>query len=104
MGADSVIVIKSNLVAVLELRRLLYAVKDLRPDICVRFRLIGQMWQTNFLQIISLTEKGVTLNDENGNKLVFIQDLADVMQFELDYSFQQYQAHCHYLVDPVPVY
>jgi hypothetical protein len=33
------------------------------------------------------------------NKLIFIQELKDVMQFELDQAFQQYQPHFHYPVD-----
>jgi hypothetical protein len=95
---------KNNQVPVLELRRLLFELKDLRPDICVRFRLMGEMWQTSHMRVVGLTEKGASLNDESTNKLIFIQDLNNVMQFELDRSFQQYQAHCHYSIDPALVY
>jgi hypothetical protein len=95
----AVLTTKNNPVSVLELRRLLYELNDLRPDICVRFRLIGEMWMTTHVRIVKLTEKGVALNDERLNKLIFIQDLKDVMQFELDQAFQQYQPHFHYPVD-----
>jgi hypothetical protein len=88
-------------VPVLALRRLLHDLKDLRPDIGVRFRLIGEMWQPNHTRIIQLTEKGVALNDERSNKLIFVRDLLNVMQFELDRTFQQYQPHFHYNVNPV---
>lgn len=98
------IMTKGNQIPVLELRRLLFELKDLRPDICVRFRLMGEMWQTSHMRVIKLTESGVALNDERSNKLIFIQDLTKVMQFELDNAFQQYQPHCHYTVDPVLVY
>ena len=84
----------------LELRRLLFEIKDLRPDICVRFRFMGEMWQTHFHRVIKLTEKGVVLNDEKSNKLVFVQDLNQVMQFEMDQTFQKFQPHHHYTVDP----
>jgi hypothetical protein len=94
-----VIIAKNNPVPVLELRRLLHELKDLRPDICIRFRLIGEMWQTFHLRIVKVTEKGVALNDEHTNKLMFIRDLKHVMQFELDKAFQQYQPHFHYVVD-----
>ena len=83
----------------LELRRLLYALKDLRPDICIRFRLMGEMWQTNHLRLLQLSDSGAILNDESTNKLIFIQDLNNVMQFELDRSFQQYEPHFHYTID-----
>lgn len=95
---------KTNQVPVLALKRLLHELKDLRPDIRVRFRLIGEMWQTNHLTILSLTEKGVVLNDERLNKLIFVQDLSNIMQFELDHSFQEYQPHFHYNVGPELVY
>jgi hypothetical protein len=94
-----VLTTKNNPVSVLELRRLLHELKDLRPDICVRFRMLGEMWQTNHVRVVQLTEKGVALNDERVNKLLFIQDLKDIVQFELDQAFQQYQPHFHYPID-----
>jgi hypothetical protein len=89
-----------NLIPVLELRRLLFELKDLRPDIHIRFRIISEMWQNNHHRVLKLTEKSVALNDEKSNKLIFIQDLNNVMQFEIDHSFQQYQPHFHYTVNP----
>jgi hypothetical protein len=86
-------------VSVTEFKRLLFSLRDLRPDICVRFRILGEMWQTNHMRVIALTENGVVLNDEKGNKLIFIQDLNKVIQFELDHAFQQYQPHFHYTVE-----
>jgi hypothetical protein len=85
--------------SVLELRRLLYALKDSRPDICLRFRLVGEMWQNGYLRLLSVTEKGAALCDDRLSKLVYIHDLCNVMQFELDRAFQQYQPHFHYSVD-----
>lgn len=88
------------LVSVLELRRLLVEIKDKRPDICVRFRLIGEMWQNIHYRVVGITEKGAVLNDEHTNKLIFINDITQVMQFEVDQRFQQYQPHYHYDVTP----
>jgi len=85
-------------ITVLELRRLLHQIKDLRPDLCVRFRLMGELWQKNPLRIIKLTEIGVIVNDETGNKLIIIPDLKMVMQIELDFKFQQYQPNFHYSI------
>lgn len=87
-------------IPVLELRRLLYQLNDLRPDILVRFRLIGEMWQPSFLQIVKLSEHGVILRSVADNKLHAIKDLNYVMQFEIDSSFQVYQPHYHYPITP----
>lgn len=85
-------------VAVLELRRLLVELKEHRPDICIRYRLIGQMWAAHFLRIVQVTDEGVILNDETSNKLVTIPELAQIMQFETDKPFQLYQPYYHYEV------
>lgn len=86
-------------ISVLELRRLLHSIKDLRPDICVRFRIIGELWQTNHLRVIQVTDNGVFLQDERLHKFILVPDLKAIMQFELDHTFQQYQPHFHYDVD-----
>ena len=82
-------------ISVLETRRLLIELKDKRPDICVRVRLIGKLWQNNFCRLINVTETQVVLNDESKNKLVFLP-INEIMQFEMDHSFQNFQAHNHY--------
>ena len=83
-------------VAVLRLRRLLIELKEHRPDICIRYRLMGQMWAQNFLRVADVPDGGVLLHDESSNRYISIPDLSKIMQFELDNSFQSYQAHHHY--------
>jgi hypothetical protein len=95
-----VIPTKNDIVPTLELRTLLYALKDSRPDICVRFRMIGEMWQTNYMRGAFFTENGAVFNDDLTQKFILVPDLNNVVQFELDTSFQQYQAHYHYSTDP----
>jgi hypothetical protein len=85
-------------VTVLELRRLLVELAEHTTNVCVRFRLIGELWQTNHCKILRMTNEGVALIDEPANKLIFIQDLNNIMQFELDGQFQIYQPHYHYTV------
>ncbi|HEY3405528.1 MAG TPA: hypothetical protein VGK59_19230 [Ohtaekwangia sp.] len=85
-------------ISVAELRRLLFELRALRPEIGVRFRLIGELWQTHFYQIALLTEKGVALNNDQ-RKLTIISDLKNVMQFELEQVFQKFQPHFHYSID-----
>jgi hypothetical protein len=83
-------------IQVLELRRLLYELKDQRPDICVRFRLLAEMWYPSFARVIKLTEEGVVLFNEHDNQAVAIKDLREIIQFELDARYQNYHPHNHY--------
>lgn len=89
-----------NQIPILEFKRLLQEIRDLSPDISIRMRLMGEMWQPAYLRIFQLTEKGVALYEELSRKLIMISDLTQVMQFELDQGFKQYQPHFHYSVDP----
>jgi hypothetical protein len=84
-----------------ELKCLLVELHDKRPDICMRYRFIGEMWQPNFLRIMRVYEKGAALHDEITNRLTFIRDLASIMQFEIDAKFQNFQPHFHYEVQPL---
>ena len=90
-----------NLISTLELKRLLFDLKDKRPDVCIRFRLLGEMWAENFMRVIMVTEKGAIFNDESINEFVNVSDIANIMQFEIDNRFQNFQPHYHYEVKPV---
>lgn len=85
-------------VEVLQLKQLLLQLREHRPDICFRYRLMGKMWTTNFLRVIKLTENGALLNDETSNKFVSLPDLSQVIQFEIDKPFQTYAPYFHYNV------
>lgn len=85
-------------VSVLELKRLLVELADKRPNVCVRPRLMGEMWSVNFMRVVSTTEKGVLLHVEEINRFVSVSDLSYIMQFELDNRFQNFQPHFHYEV------
>jgi hypothetical protein len=89
-------------ISVLELRRLLVEIKEYRPDICVRYRLLGEMWSPGFMKIVMVAEKGILLSDEPANKLISLSDLSMVMQFEIDNRFREFQPHFHYEVVPSP--
>ena len=53
-----------DLITTDRLRKLLFEVKDRRPDVCFRFRLMGEMWQPNFSRIYEIWEKGVIQQDK----------------------------------------
>jgi hypothetical protein len=91
-----------SLISVLELKKLLHDILEKRPDVNVRFRQLGEMWNRNFMNIAAINGKGVILKDEHSNSFVLVSDLTNVMQFELDSSFVGFQAHYHYEVKPLP--
>ena len=88
-------------ISVTELKRLLVELRDNRPDICVRYRLVGEMWKQNFLRVILVSERGAVLNDEKANTTFIIPDLSNIMQFELDCRFQGFQPYYHYGLSPL---
>lgn len=100
-GADNILETTKNLISVLELKRLLVDLREKRPDICVRYRLLGEMWVVNSMRVIKVTDNGVMLNDEQNNRLINLPDLSSIMQFEIDAPFQGFQPHFHYNVRPM---
>ena len=90
---------KDFAIPILELRRVLYELKDQRPDICIRLRLIGDMWQSSFSRVLKLSENGVILFNEQNNQAIAIKDLIEVVQFEIDAPYQNYQPHNHYTLE-----
>jgi hypothetical protein len=92
--------VSEKIKTVWQLRQLLFELNEKRPDICIRFRLLGELWIDSFLRILSITEKGVLLGAENSSRITYVPNLNNVMQFELDNNFLEYQAHYHYDVTP----
>lgn len=88
-----------NLISVLELRRLLYTIVDNRLATCFRYRLLGEMWQPNFLRVVEITDKGVMLNDETNNTFKCLGDLSQIMQFEIDVAVHSFMPHNHYEIE-----
>lgn len=94
------VTLNKTLISMLELKRLLVDLSEKRPDICVRFRLLGELWGNNFLRVARVHDKGAVLLDDLLG-LVSISDLNFVMQFEIDRPFQGFQPYFHYEVTPV---
>jgi hypothetical protein len=90
----------TKMVSVLELRKLLFDVRDHRVGVFVRFRRIGEMWKPNFMDIVDLNDRGAIFNDPTTNEFVFVMDLTEIMQFEIDNRFQMYEPFYHYEVTP----
>jgi len=91
------IMTKESSLSSTKLRQLLIDLKEHGTNTCVRYRLIGDMWQTDFMRVVSVSEDRVLLNDETMNKLFSIP-LNSIIQIELDHKFKEYQPHNHYTI------
>jgi hypothetical protein len=85
----------------LSLRNLLQELNAHNSGVCFRFRLLGEMWKPNFMRIVKVTDSGAILTDELTKEFVFLSDLSDVVQFELDNRHKDYEPHFHYEVAPL---
>ncbi|HWA34780.1 MAG TPA: hypothetical protein VG737_11645 [Cyclobacteriaceae bacterium] len=83
-------------VSTLELKRLLFDLKEKRPDICIRYRLLGKFWMLNFAHVVSVGDRGAKFYDPLTKTPHDVTDISDIVQFELDKKFQIYQPHFHY--------
>ena len=72
-----------------------------RPRVGIRFRLLGELWKPHFMHIVKMTERGAIFNDESTKEFVFVTDLADIVQFEVDDRYHELQPNFHYEVNPV---
>jgi hypothetical protein len=81
---------------VLELRRLLIELREERPDICIRYRLIGQTWTRNFARIVHVVDSIVFVKEEESSVIFPIPSLGNIVQFEIDNNFHSLKAYFHY--------
>jgi hypothetical protein len=86
-----------NTVSAIELKQLLILLAS--TTTCFRFRIVGEMWVRNLMRVITVNEKTALLLDETENKY-FALRINNVMQFELDTRFQNFQPYFHYSVTP----
>jgi hypothetical protein len=86
-------------ISITELKALITAIIDNDRKICIRLRLLGELWQTRYMRVLARQEDFVMLHDEQLNKAFAIK-LPDVMQFEIDGSIYGYRPNDHYDVTP----
>ena len=94
------VTMNKTLISVLELKRLMIDLADKRPDISIRFRLLGELWSRDFFRVVRVTDKGAVFFDDTQG-LVSVSDLNFIMQVEIDKPFQGFQPYYHYEVNPV---
>jgi hypothetical protein len=90
----------NKIVSTLELRRLFFNLRDQRPDICIRLRLLGKTWTDEFVKIKVVTEQGALFEDEKHDQLIHVSDMLNIIQFELDKPFGDLLPYFHYEVIP----
>jgi hypothetical protein len=71
------------------------------PNICFRFRVIGEMWMKNLMQITAVNERTALFFDEVDTKYYLVR-INNIMQFEIDARFQNFQPYFHYGIVPSP--
>jgi hypothetical protein len=77
------------------LRQALIDIMEHGPNVCVRFRLIGQLWQPGFVRVVAVNDNHILVNDEFKNQLIHI-NLDMIVQFEVDHKFKRLEPHNHY--------
>ena len=85
-------------IPVQELKTLLSSILQRHANVRFRYVSKGETWRPDFMRILLVTEKGVILNDEKTNKTISIKFLSDIVQFELEKTYEQYQAGSQYSV------
>ena len=100
LNRTQVFPLSGNGLTTIELRALLQELVDHQSGVCVRPRLLGQMWMPNFLRPVRMVGKGIILFDETIMEYKVIQELRDVMQIEVDAPYKDVQPFFHYDVRP----
>jgi citrate lyase beta subunit len=85
-------------VKVQELLKLLMEVQQSNADVNVRVRLMGGMWENNFMRVARAATNVVMLTSKTTGKSLLLSDVSVIVQFELDTRFQHYQPNFHYNV------
>jgi hypothetical protein len=93
----------NNSITTFYLRNLLNDLTGRRPVVGIRLRMLGEMWKPNFMSIVSVTDRGAVFIDDSIQEFVFVPDLSDVVQFELEDRFNDLQPHFHYEVNMRPM-
>jgi hypothetical protein len=81
-----------------DLTRLLIQIKEFRTDVHVRFRILGKAWLKNFCRVFVVNETGIVLIDPIDSKVEIIPNFEDIVEFEIDCRFQQYNSYVPYQV------
>jgi hypothetical protein len=82
------------------LRHLLSDLDGRRQTVGIRFRILGEMWKPNFMRLVRLTDRGAIFMDESTQEFVFVPELMDIVQVEVEDRLLDLEPHFHYEVTP----
>jgi hypothetical protein len=82
----------------LELKQLLILLSTKR-NIRLRFKQTGGKWMKNYMKVDAVKDKSVLLYDDSDGRYYLLK-INNIMQFDIDATFQTYQPGLHYTVTP----
>ncbi len=58
------------------------------------------MWATNFMQVVDIQESSAVFYDEAIGEFVYVSSVSEIIQFEIDVRYMNFEPHFHYEVTP----
>ena len=87
--------VKKTNYSVPKLKSTLIDILENGQNVCVHFRLVGELWQPHFVRVVNVTDNRVLVNDEVRHQLISIE-LSRIIQFEIDHRFKGIEPHNHF--------
>jgi hypothetical protein len=84
-------------IGIVEFKRLLTDLTEKRPGISIRYRLIGHLWNNGFYALKKVLEDDVIFVEPE-RQTEIREQIKNIMQIELDGSFQTYRPNFHYTI------
>jgi hypothetical protein len=91
---------KTSSISGVELKQLLVLLSQ-TPNICFRFRQVGEMWMQNHMKVNSIRDHSALFYDDQDLKFYLVR-INNIVQFDIDSRIHHYQPHFHYTVTPSP--
>ena len=89
-------------VTVQELKYLLASMFEQHANTCCIFCQCDEKWSQNYLRVLLVTEKGAIFNDEKTNKITSIKSIEEIVEFELDRPYYNFERKSRYKVSRQP--
>jgi hypothetical protein len=83
-----------------DFRDLLKEIVDKHHDVHVRFRVSHQEWIASFVHVHDVSKGGI-FYDQEDKEFIYVTDLSEIGQFQLDKPIGKYQAHVPYRLMPI---
>jgi hypothetical protein len=87
-------------VMVEEFRNLLREISGARSGTLIRFRKTGGQWQRSFIEVFD-AEKGAIFYDREDKEFIYVTDLSEISEFQLNNSIGLFRSEATYEVMPI---